>query len=272
MRRLLLAGVLLSIVMARPVSAGPGEPEIAMVAAALASGAVPEVRIAAAPGPRSAAFYARTADGKVQAVRFLNRLTDGETGPVIPVPANKEQILRIGGSPGYFVAARTGLALDREAIIVLLTGEAPDGLDGLVPSGRASVPADRFFRNVAALSRHRSFIVHIVPYSISAPGIRPSLFKTSDAENIALSFQRATFETVLMIADILSVETAGPLAPIMIDPAEEGGVFRFRYRSVEPASLLGDRLVKMAEGLGLKRVRISGDASVDHLRLSFQAP
>ena len=173
MRRLLLTCVLLQIFMARPAGAEPGEPEIAMVAAALTSGAVPGVRIAAAPVPRSAAFYARTGDGTVQAVRFLSRLKDGETGPVVPVPANKEQILRMGGSPGYFVAARMGLALDREAIIVLLTGEAPDGLDGLVPPGRSSVAADRFFRDVAALSRHRNFVVHIIPYGISAPGIAP---------------------------------------------------------------------------------------------------
>ena len=270
MRALLLAGVIFLFFLVVPPDTGAAGPEVRLDVAELRGGAVPRVRIAASPRMRSAAFYARTANGMVQPIRFTSRLDPVGTGPVFQLPAGEEQFVRIGGTPGIFVAARTGLRQDREAILVLLAEGPSAGLDAAMPSG--AVSADVFFRQVAAVTRRHGGALHILPYTIAAAGLPPDRSQEGDAVEFEIAFDGIVPEAVLTIADILSVEGSGPVDAVVVTLPEAGDRIGFSYRSPASGSEFRGRLGQIIKGVGLAGARIVDHGAGTHLTVIAPAP
>ena len=268
MRALLLAGVIFSFFLVAPLDVGAAEPEVRLDVAALRGGAVPRVHIAASPHPRSAAFYARTADGMVQPIHFTGRMAQaGDGGPVLQIPAGEERLIRIGGTPGLFVAARTGLRQDREAIFVLLSERLPAVLAETAP-----VSAAVFFRQLMAVAHGQKGALHILPYTIAAAGLPPEGSSQAETTAFEIAFDGIAPEAVFTLADILTVEGSGPLTPVVIELPEAGGGIGFRYSS--PASETGfrERLGKVVKGAGLSGARIVDHGAGTHLTVIAPAP
>lgn len=265
MRALLLAGVIFSFFLVAPLDVGAAEPEVWLDVAALRGGAVPRVHIAASPYTRRAAFYARTADGMVQPIRFTGRMAQAGDGPVLQIPAGKKHLIRIGGTPGLFVAARTGLRQDREAIFVLLTEGLPAVLAETAP-----VSADVFFRQLATNAQRQKGALHILPYTVAAAGLPPEGSPQAETTAFEIAFDGIAPEAVFTLADILLVEGGGPLTPVVIKLPEAGGGIGFRYSSPASETEFHERLGKIVIGTGLSGARI-----VDHgagTRLTVIAP
>lgn len=256
MRALIIASVACSFLFATLTHAEQAGPAVRLEAPALRSGAVPRVRIAPSQRARGASFYARTGDGMVQAVRFLGRYQGGGEDLTITIPANREQLIRMGGTPGIFVAARTGMRHDREAFIVVLA-EGRDAAFGsaVLPEGNI-VAADMFFLSLAEAARRHEATVHIVPYSIAAPGFPPDRSSQGAALEMQVTFDGFPPEAVFAIADILAVEVVGPLEPIAINVPGPAGITEFRYRSLEPKPSFRNRLASILDGLGLHGARV----------------
>jgi hypothetical protein len=245
----------------RPLDVGAAEREIRMDVAELRSGAVPRVRIAASPDMRSAGFYARTANGMVHPIFFANRLTGHETGPALQLPADQEHVIPIGGTPGLFVASRTGLKRDREAIIVILLDDT-----GVIPLPTApAVSADVFFREAAG---RRIGALHLLPYEVAAAGHVPEIVPRKEAVELLLTFEGIAVGAVLKIADILTVEGDGPLMPIVISLQKTGDSIGFKYWSRMPGSDFRDRLRKVVDGVGLSEAGIVDHASGIHFTVT----
>ena len=267
MRALLLAGVIFSFLLVAPMDVGAAEPEVRLDVAALRGGTVPRVHIVSSPHPRSAAFYARTADGMVQPIHFTGRMALAGDGPVLQIPADEENLIRIGGTPGLFVAARTGLRQDREAIFVLLAEGLPAVLTETAP-----VSADSFFRQVVAITRRHKGTLHILPYTIAAAGLPPVNSRHEEAVEFEIAFDGIALEAVLTIADILAIEGDGPLTPVVIDLPEAGGGIGFSYRSPASETEFRDRLDKIAKGTGLSGAQIVDHGADTHLTVIAPAP
>ena len=264
-RLYLLATVLSSFFLMRPLDVGAAEREIRMDVAELRSGAVPRVHIAASPDMRSAGFYARTANGMVHPIFCAYRLTGHETGPVLQLPADQEHVIPIGGTPGLFVASRTGLKRDREAIIVALDDDTPAG-PGVIPLPTApAVSADVFFRQAVG---RRIGALHLLPYEVAAAGHVPEIVPRKEAVELSLTFEGIAVDAVLKIADILAVEGDGPLMPIVISLPETGDSIGFKYWSRMPGSDFRDRLRKVVEGVGLSEAGIVDHASGTHFTVT----
>ena len=269
MRVLLLAGVVSSFFLMMPQDAGAAEQEVLLDVAELRGGAVPRVRIAASPRIRNAAFYARTADGMVQPVYFTGRMTQAGGGPVLQIPAGEEHLIRIGGTPGLFVAARTGLRHDREAIIVLLAEGTPAAFAAVLPPEETSVSADIFFRQVAR--QHRGAL-HILPYSIAAAGFPTDVSLRGEAMAFEIAFDGIASGAVLTIADILAVEGDGPLTPVVISLPETGDGIGFSYRSLASGTEFRERLGRIVKGAGLSGARIVDHGAGTHLTVVASEP
>ncbi|WP_028467190.1 hypothetical protein [Nisaea denitrificans] len=267
MLALLLAGVISSFFLIVPLNAGAAEQEVRLDVAELRGGAVPRVRIAASPHMRSAAFYARTADGLVQPIYFTGRLTVDGSGPVLQVPAGEEHLIPIGGTPGLFVAARTGLKQDREAVFVLLTEGLPAVLAEATP-----ISAGVFFRQLAAVTRRQKGALHILPYMIAAAGLPAGISRKGETVTFEVAFDGIAPEAVFTIADILTVEGDGPLAPVVINLPEEGGGIGFRYSSLASETEFRERLGKIAKGAGLSGARVVDDGAGTHLTVIASEP
>ncbi|MEP3114695.1 hypothetical protein [Nisaea sp.] len=260
MRLYLLAGVIYSFFLMVPLNAGAAEQEVRLDVAELRGGAVPRVRIAASPYMRSAVFYARTADGLVQPVYFTGRLTVDGAGPVLQIPAGEEHLIPIGGTPGLFVAARTGLKQDREAIFVLLAEGLPAVLTDAAP-----ISADVFFEQLAAVTRLQKGALHILPYTIAAAGLPAGNSREEETLTFEVAFEGIAPEAVFTIADILTVEGGGPLAPVVIKlPEAEGGI-GFSYSSLASETEFRELLGKIVKGAGLSGARIVNHGAGTHL-------
>lgn len=254
MRVFLLAAMMTAFFLMAPLDTAVAEQAIRLDVAELRGGAVPRVRIAASPHARSAAFYARTADGMVQPIHFTGRMAQDGGGPALRIPAGEARSIRIGGTPGLFVAARTGLRQDREAIFVLLAESLPAGLPETPP-----IPADVFFRQVAAVAGRHLGALYILPYTIAAAGLPPEASRQGEAVEFVIAFDGIAVEGVLTIADILAVEGDGPLTPVVIGLPETGDGIGFKYRSLAPGSEFRDRLASIVKAAGFPEARI-----VDH--------
>ncbi|WP_193172771.1 hypothetical protein [Nisaea nitritireducens] len=267
MRVLLLATVIVSLFLMVPPVAGASEQEVRLDVAELRGGAVPRVHVAASPRTRSAAFYARTADGLVQPIYFNGRLTVDGAGPVLQIPAGEEKLIRIGGTPGLFVAARSGLRQDREAMFVLLAESLPAVLTETRP-----ISADVFFRQLAAVARGHLGALHILPYTIAAAGLAPEVSRQGEAVEFEIAFDGLALEAVFTVADILTVEGDGPLAPVVINLPEAGGGIGFSYSSPASGAEFRERLGKIVEGAGLPGARIVDHGDTTHLTVIFPKP
>lgn len=267
MRALLLAGVICSFFLAQPLDASAAEREVWLDVAELRGGAVPQVRFTASPRARNAAFYDRTADGMVQPIRFTNRLTGDKAGPVLQIPAGEERLIRIGGTPGLFVAARTGLKQDRAAIIVLVADRAP-----ATPAESFPTSADIFFRQIAAAMRRQKGELHILPYTIAAAGLPADISRQGEAVEFEIAFAGIAPGKVFTIADILAVEGDGPLTPVVISLPEAGEGGGFSYRSLASGSEFRERLGQIVKGAGLSGARIVDHGSRTHLAVTGSEP
>ncbi len=263
MRAFLLAGVIYAFFLTLLSDAGAAEREVWLDVAELRGGAVPQVRFTASPRARNAAFYARTADGMVQPIRFTSRLTGDTAGPVLQIPAGDERLIRIGGTPGLFVAARTGLKRDREAIFVLVADGEP-----ATPFEAFPTSADIFFRQIAAAIQGQKGALHILPYTISAAGQPPVISGQREALEFEIGFDGVALEAVLTIADVLAVEGDGPLTPVVISLPEAGGSIGFSYMSLASGSEFRDRLGKIVEGSGLSGASVVGHGASAHLTVT----
>lgn len=267
MRALLLAGMISSFFLMMPLDGAAAEQEVRLDVAELRGGAVPRVRIAASPHTRSAAFYARTADGMVEPIYFTGRLTVDGAGPVLQIPAGEEHLIPIGGTPGLFVAARTGLKQDREAIFVLLAEGLPAVLTETAP-----ITADIFFQQIEAVARQQKGTLYILPYTIAAAGLPADISPQGKAVEFDIAFDGIALGAILTIADILVVEGDGPLTPVIISLPEAGDGSGFSYRSLASGSEFRERLGKIVKGAGLSGARIVDHGSSTHLTVIASEP
>ena len=194
-------------------SAGETGPWVYLANTRLNTGAVPELHFAPWPVDRTAAVYVRTGAGRVVAL-------DLKDGPVLRVRSGPERRFWIGGSSGYFAVPRSGKSVDREALIVLVVAGAAPALSGLAPIARAVVPenappVDLFFRRLASASWIEDVETHIVPYEVLADRETSETARVEDdSTRISISFSGFSLDRVFSVADILSVETGGVLAPV----------------------------------------------------------
>ncbi|WP_323797218.1 hypothetical protein [Nisaea sp.] len=267
MRPLLFAGVIFAFFLSVPLNAGAAEQEVRLDVTELRGGAVPRVRIAASPHMRSAAFYARTADGMVRPIHFIGRLTVDGAGPVLQIPAGEEHFIPVGGTPGLFVAARTGLKQDREAIFVLLAEGLPAVLTAATP-----ISADVFFRQLAAVTRGQKGALHILPYTIAAAGLPAGISREEETVTFEVAFEGIAPEAVFTIADILTVEGDGPLVPVVINLPDAGDGFGFSHSSLASETEFRERLEKIVKGAGLSGARIVDHGAGTHLTVIASEP
>lgn len=242
--------ILLVVAWAAPVRGGEAGPWVFLAETRLNPGAVPELHFASWPVDRTAAVFVRTGAGRVVALEL-------EDGLVVRVRAGPERRFWIGGSSGYFAAPRTGLQLDREALIVLAVAGKPADFSGLAPVAGKQVPerappADLFFRRLAEAPWVDDVEIHIVPYEIRALGGARDVPEDTGVEryeDLMLAFPGIPLHRALIFADVLAVETGLSPAPLRVRRAGSTGALEVPYRSLLNAEKLARRIEGIAADL-----------------------
>ncbi|WP_420403824.1 hypothetical protein [Nisaea sp.] len=260
---------------AHPARSGDAGPSVFLADTELATGALPELRFARWPVDRWAAVYVRLADASVVRLSARQRGSGDDAEPV-QLAHGAERRIWLGGRSGYFVAPRTGVASDREALIVLLAaGRAPD-FTGLAPMVGAVAPdsapsAENFFRRLAGAQWVGEVEIHIVPYRIRARVGETAVHAGRSDKQIRLVFSGLPFDSVLIIADILAAETADPPRPLHIGRPDGDGRVAFGYRTALDMEVFAARLARIIEDLGLKAT-VAADGSTRRLDVSASRP
>jgi len=272
MRGLACAVLVAAFVLAQPARAGESDPQVSLAATDLALGAVPELRFARWPVDRWAAVYVRTADGSVVRLSLMRRGDAGEAGQALRLAHGAERRVWVGGRAGYVLSPRSGTASDREALIVLLAAGRPPAFGDLAPVAGALPPAgspsaDGFFRQLAGRPWLGDVEIHILPYRIGARDGTASDPAVPPGAETMLVFSGLSFEKVLVVADILAVETSDSPWPLHIPRPDAEGRVALRYRTALGPEALAGRLEKIAADLELP-ASVAADIPARRLEVS----